>query len=91
MDQQTSPDVQSLAETVLKCFNDIPESCRSIITQLGKTMGCFNLEGQVTQLQTLQAQCSQLLESKTKDRDKYVRCYETLGICCGAALVIILL
>lgn len=91
MEQQADTDISSLVNNALDHCIDLPESCYSLITQLGKTLGCFGLEGQASELQVLQEQCKQLLEKKTTERDKYVRCYETLGICCGAALVIILL
>ena len=91
MEEQSAADIQAIVERVLVRNPDLPDSCRSAMLQLGKTLGCFSMEGQATELKALQDHCSQTLDQKTKERDKYVRCYETLGLCCGAALVIILL
>lgn len=91
LERKIASDSEKVVLTILKDYPDIPESIKYTIIDFSKTLGNFGLEGQLEELSVLQSHCAQLLDRKAKDREKYVRCYETLGICCGAALVILLI
>ena len=65
--------------------------CRRLLRQLGKTLGRFDLEGQLQGLQAVCAACLEARDSLQKDRDTRLRSYRTLGLCAGAALAILFL
>lgn len=84
---QTS--VQACVNSSIKNVNDLPESCKDALLLLGQTMGTFGLSGQIDGIRSVRAACEQALALKTTDQDKRLRSYQTLGLCAGAALVIL--
>lgn len=68
----------------------LPRSVRRLLTGLGNSLGRFDLTGQVQGLQTVKAGCARELEHLEKNRDTRLRSYQTLGLCAGAALAILL-
>lgn len=58
---------------------------------LGNSLGRFDLQGQLNALESLRTQCRRELEEMDKARENRVREYQTLGLCAGAALAIILI
>ena len=90
MNQQKLPDAGSCMAAVLGNAAEIPASVRRILSQLGYTLGRFDLEGQLAGLQATGKRCEASLERIRKNRDEQIRCYQTLGICAGLALAIIL-
>ena len=70
---------------------ELPNRIRSILAQLGHSLGRFDLEGQIQGIRTVRRRTEESLESIRKNRDERLRSYQTLGICAGAALAIILI
>ena len=70
---------------------ELPEACRSILSQLGKTLGQLDLSGQLRGLASAQEPCRQELEAVEAEKAGRLRCYRALGLCAGAALAILLL
>ncbi len=75
----------------LRSSNKLPASAARLFLQLGSTLGCFDLEGQLQQLDGVRSACSRTLEELASQRDTRIRNYQTLGICAGVALAILLL
>ena len=67
---------------------ELPEACRSLLSQLGKSLGQLDLAGQLRGLAAAQEACRKELEREKAGR---LRCYLALGLCAGAALAILLL
>jgi len=88
---QKLPDAGSCMAAALKMSEEIPVRIRRILTHLGYSLGRFDLEGQLQGLQSIRSRCIDSLERIQKNRDERLRSYQTLGICAGAALVIVLI
>lgn len=59
--------------------------------ELGRNLGRFDLTGQLSSLRALRAGCEDSLKQLTDNRDNRLRSYQTLGLCTGAALAVLLL
>lgn len=69
---------------------NLPRSVRRLLTGLGNCLGRFDFSGQLQGLQTVKAGCARELERLERNRDTRLRSYQTLGLCAGAALAILL-
>lgn len=87
---QISPDVESCMEEALGSNLDLPNRTRTAFETLGQSLGRFDLEGQIRGLEAVRSFCRAELERLGKDRDSRLRNYQTLGLCAGAALAILL-
>lgn len=88
--KQDSTDATSCMTKVLAIRQDLPENIRFLLRELGATLGHFDLSGQLDGLAAVHALCIKKLEELECNRDVRLRGYETLGICAGAALAILL-
>lgn len=91
LDWQVSPDVGSCMSAALAKSHDLPGRTRSLMVRLGHSLGRFDLPGQLQGLEALKSACETELRTLGKDRDSRIRSYQTLGLCAGAALAILLL
>ena len=89
LDRQISPNVSCCMEAVLEKIHDLPGKTRSALLELGRTLGCFDLEGQVSGITLVKELCEKEMESLATNRTQRIRCYQTLGLCAGAALAIL--
>ena len=88
---QKLPDAGSCMYAALRRSGEIPARVRRLLVQLGHTLGRFDLPGQLQGIQAVRKRCEESLASVQKNRDDRLRSYQTLGICAGAALAIILI
>ena len=91
LENQISPDVSCCMETVLRKQRGIPQHGQEVLYTLGTCLGRFDLQGQLKELEAVRAQCQGQLKLLETDRDTRLRSYQTLGLCAGAALAILLL
>lgn len=91
MDDQVSPDVASCMNAALVQGKDIPKSSRICLRKLGESLGRFDLPGQLKGLESVRGLCRQELERLSQNRENRLRSYQTLGLCAGAALAILLI
>lgn len=56
---------------------------------LGESLGRFDLEGQMKGLEAVRQRCREDIKYLTRDKVSRMRSYQTLGLCAGAALVIL--
>lgn len=89
LESQIAPDAASCMRTAAGSVGDIPGSVRTILLQLGQTLGRFDLPGQLQGLEAAKEACRSSLDTLGKNRDERLRGYQTLGLCAGAALVIL--
>lgn len=89
--RQKLPDAGSCMAASIRDGADLPNRIRSILSQLGHSLGRFDLEGQLQGIRTVRRRTEDSIESIRKNRDERLRSYQTLGICAGAALAIILI
>ncbi len=67
------------------------QKAKSNFRLLGKTLGRFDLQGQLSGLAAVKELCRRDLEGHRAHREEYIRCCRTLALCAGAALVILLI
>ncbi len=84
-------DVSSAMERVLSCVVLPSGKAKENLLILGNSLGRFDLEGQLQGLESLRQKCSQDISDLLCDQQQRLRSYQTLGLCAGAALVIIFL
>lgn len=82
---------------VSHCMNAIASNsglcprARRCLCRLGESLGRYDLEGQLQGLEGVQADCRQELEELKEGGAERLRTYQTLAVCTGAALAILLL
>lgn len=91
LEDQVSPDVSCCMRAALLANPDLPGQTASVLQDMGQNLGRFDLEGQLAMLQSARQTCRQQLELLSRDRDSRLRGYQTLALCTGAALAILLL
>ena len=88
---QKLPDAGSCMAAAIGKSEELPSRIRSILSQLGYGLGEYDLEGQLRGIRAVRRRAEDSLEYIRKNRDERLRSYQTLGICAGAALAIILI
>lgn len=89
LNRQLSPNVEKCLQTVLSKEYNIPPLVKEIVLQLGKSLGRYDLEGQLKGIESTRSECRRILQSFTQNQDVRLRSYQTLGLCAGAALAIL--
>ena len=91
LESQISPDTARCMEAAIRQYADLSQPVKPYLLEFGNSCGKFDLEGQLSGIDAVRRKCAQSLESLEKDKDIRVRNYQTLGLCAGAALAILLL
>lgn len=91
LEAQVSPDVRRCMHSVLAKTKDVPSATVECLQLLGDLLGRFDLQGQVKGLQSVRQACRVKLNKLMGNTEVRVRSYQTLGLCAGAAIVILLI
>ncbi|MBQ3251847.1 MAG: stage III sporulation protein AB [Oscillospiraceae bacterium] len=91
LEAQVCPDTKLCAIQALTHIKEIPNPTAAMIMTLADTLGMFDLSGQLDGLDMLETQIEQALHQLTQQQDVRLRSYQTLSLCAGAALVILLI
>ena len=91
LDAQITPEVSTCMGAALAGVNGMPVSVEKVFCELGKSLGRFDLDGQLKGLEHARRQCRMELDALAVNRDVRLRSYQTLGLCAGAALAILFL
>lgn len=89
LEQQIAPDAACCMHAVLERTAKLPEMVLQKLQLLGRTLGRFDLSGQLSGLEAVSQLCKRDLDGLLMNRDARLRSYGTLGLCVGAALVIL--
>ncbi len=89
--QQISIDAKICVDAALDKVSGLTSQIKECIQELGKCLGAFDLDGQLAALEAARAYCREHLEQHCAGKEEQRRSYQTLGICAGAALVIVLI
>ena len=89
LDQQTSAEPYDCIRTAIYSTEKLPETAARNLMLLGKTLGRFDLQGQLSGIEAVMQLCQRDLKGLQCDMQTRLRSYRTLGICTGAALVIL--
>ncbi len=91
LEGHTEPRVDNCMRNVLEGEQTLPGSARRVLVHLGKSLGRFDLAGQLKGLASAQSLCRRELQSLEHGRDMRLRSYRTLGLCAGVALAVLLI
>lgn len=91
LDRQVLPDALSCMEAELHDAVLAFPRLRKMLLLLGSSLGRFDLAGQLKGLSAVKEQCELELQELRTDREPRLRSYRVLGLCAGAALVILLI
>lgn len=91
LDSQIAPDAASCMNAAISKTPKLPQRVRKNLSELGSSLGRFDLQGQLKGLESARQQCRRDLDELSKDRDVRLRSYQTLGLCAGSALAILFL
>ena len=92
LNQQISAEVQPCLLAALdNNKHRLTTIAKDCILQMGNCLGNFDLDGQISALEACTYYCKDKLDKHCAGKDEQRRSYQTLGICAGAALVIILI
>jgi stage III sporulation protein AB len=89
LDDQISPHVRTCMEAALSKSPQLPEITVRCIRHFATGLGRFDLQGQLQSLESTREVCRLHLEDLENNREVRLRTYQTLGLCGGAALVIL--
>lgn len=88
---QISPDAACCMRSALAKKEYLPRYTEENLRLLGKSLGRFDLNGQLSGLESVRTNCRRDLECLSSNRENRLRSYQTLGLCAGAALAILLM
>ncbi len=91
LDMGVDSDVAAALDRVLKRSPELPGQTREKLQLLGSSLGRFDLEGQKAGLDGVRTACRRDLDSLNRNRENRLRSYQTLALCTGAALAILLI
>lgn len=91
LDAQLTPDASACMAAALEAVPRLPARTAGYFAHLGRSLGRFDLQGQVSELENTAARIRRELEAMGRNWELRLRNYQTLGLCAGAALVILFL
>lgn len=89
LESQISPNADRCMASALDRLGDMDPMMYQILTDLGKSLGKFDLEGQLQGFDSARAVCRENLSQLVLNKDNRIRSYQTLGLCAGAAVAIL--
>ena len=89
LEKQIAPNIQICVDVALRKVKEIPDPICNGIKLLGCTLGCFDLDGQISELERVKSECEIILNRLMCDQDIRIRNCQTLALCAGAAIVIV--
>ena len=90
LDKQIAPDAGCCMNAAVS-ESELSPLVKGLFRDLGRTLGRFDLQGQVRGIDAVRRDADRVLDKLTKDQDNRLQSYQTLGLCAGAALAILLL
>ena len=91
LDWQVEPDAYSCMHAALSKSQSVSSLTKSYFLRLGISLGQFDLAGQVRELAAIRSSCEQDLQQLTSNQESRLRSCQTLCICSGIALAILLI
>lgn len=91
LQHQVLPDPSICMREAIGAVKYVPERAAAHLGELGMALGQFDLQNQLASLEALETQCRLELEHLRSGRERRTRNYQTLSLCAGAVLVILLL
>ena len=90
LETQISPNASICMASVMCRVNYSDSMLHEVMTELGDHLGRFDLQGQISGLEHCREHCVSKLKLLSDNKEKRLRSYQTLGLCAGAAIAILL-
>lgn len=91
MEDQIAPEAYHCVNAALVKTSNLTVSVSEALRGLGRSLGRFDLNGQILGLENARHHCRSILEKLSENREIRLRSYQTLSLCAGAALAILFL
>jgi stage III sporulation protein AB len=91
LEQQICPNTEICMGSVLDKNPGIPSVAKQGFLLLGRSVGRFDVEGQLKDVDSVCAELRKNLQIFTTNQEVKLRSYQTLGLCAGAAIAILFL
>ena len=91
LDKQIKPEIKSCVRSAIQKADQFSVNMKDLLLQLGSSLGRFDLSGQIQAIDSVRQESRKLLQQMEEGKLTRVRSYQTLGICAGAAIVVILI
>lgn len=89
LEKQSVPAVESCVKTAVNKCPKLPKLIMQRMEELSRSLGAFDLAGQLKCIKAINSENRQILKNIGLGYQVRLRSYKTLGICAGAALVIL--
>ena len=89
LEAQISPNVGRCMAAVLDRCGNLEIELKEMLIDLGNDFGKFDLLGQIQGFHSSRRKCEGILKRLMQNQDSRLRSYQTLGLCAGAAIVIL--
>lgn len=89
LDNQIQPDVERCIHVALGTVNHMPDSIVEFVRYLGRDLGRYNVQEQLLGIERIRQLSEERRKELYRDKSRRIRGYQTLGLCAGAALVIL--
>ena len=90
LESQIAPSPALCMNSVLEKLGITDNQIRTTLLGLSSNLGKFDMDGQVRALESARVICSENLKQLQKGKEQRIRSYQTLGLCTGAAIAILL-
>ena len=91
LEKQFYAQAEDCMAVALRTVTELPSSVKSILRELGRSLGQMDLAGQLQGLDRAMEDCRRKGEQMEQNQQQRLRCFRTLSLCAGAALAILLL
>lgn len=89
LNSQIRPNVASCIQAVVSRTENLSPTIMEAFISMGKSLGRYDIEGQLLETRALRAEIHRKLENLRQDQSIRVKNYRTFGLCAGIALVIL--
>jgi len=91
LDWQNAPDTDSCMNEAIRRSRNVPARVRELLRRMGRSLGRFDLPGQLQEFDQLRKQCELELRQISETLEPRVKTCRTLSLCVGAAAAILLI
>jgi stage III sporulation protein AB len=84
-------DAEICVQKAIESGKGLPSLVTRNILHLGRTMGRFDLDGQLADLEIVRQMCTRDLQGLRSNKKECLKTYQILGFSAGAALIILLI
>ena len=89
LDSQISPNAKCCLLAAIDKTQELMPAARQALERFAQTLGQFDVDGQLLGITETIVFCEEQLQKLKNDHPNRIRNYQTLGLCAGAAIVIL--